>query len=89
MNFYEEIIEIYESIDLNSDEKEIAFCKIITKLMRLYTKKYSLEEIKNYVIFVLMLYRDIFKKPYNKGKSLDELSYIKRKKVYDILISEL
>jgi hypothetical protein len=89
MNFYEETIEIYESIDLNSDEKEIALCKKITKLMRLYTKKYSLEEIKNYIIFVLMLYKDIFKKAHIPGKSLDELSYCKRKKVYDILISEL
>lgn len=89
MNFYKETIEIYESIDLNSDEKEIAFCKIITKLMRLYTKKYTLDEIKNYLIFVLMLYKDILKKAYNPGTSLNELSYRKRKKVYDILISEL
>jgi len=89
MNFYEETIERYESLDLNSNEKEIAFCKIITKLMRLYTKKYTLEKIKNYLIFVLMLYKEIFKKPYNPGKSLDELSYSKRKKVYDILTYEL
>ena len=89
MNFYEETIEIYESVALKTYEKEIAFCKILIKLMNGYTNKYSIEEIRNYILFIVILYRDIFKANYRKGKSIEQLSGLKKKQVYDILFSEL
>lgn len=89
MNFYEETIEIYEDLELKAEEKEIAFCKIIIKLMKDYTHRYSIEEIKNYLIFVMMLFRDVLKTNYNKGKSLHQLNIAKKRQIYNILYSEL
>jgi hypothetical protein len=89
MNFYEQTIEIYENVQLNSEEKQILYCQLLINLMREYTPKYNLTQLTNYILFIIVLYRDLFENSYDAALPLENLNCVKRKQVYKILNSEL
>ncbi|TXT58435.1 MAG: hypothetical protein BAJALOKI2v1_370001 [Promethearchaeota archaeon] len=89
MELDKRILRIYESCNFNPDKKLIKYCHILTYLMKEYTKTYTLEEIRSYIIFIIALFLD-FKESYEQiGVPFHQLNEEEKKVVCDLLIYEL
>lgn len=89
MDLDKRILRIYEMCRFNTDQKLKEYCHILIDLMREYTKRYTLEEIRSYIIFIIALFLDL-KEPYREiGKPFHQLDEKEKRSICNLLVYEL
>ena len=87
MDFYDEILWVYESNNFSKEISEFAFLKIIINLMKEHN--YSHEEIKNYLILLLnLMVIEVPDRFNNIGKPVNALTSYEHKLYLKVISQE-